>query len=127
MLTQLALAGILGRVAGVVFGQCTNCTNPGSNYGNFTIYEVLEQHFAPLGVPAFQGALIGHIANPTLGESTGLAAAAELAGARWIGFADAFWWRDVWMTLARVADYPFLNHGGRPSPPCRCVRPIFRM
>ncbi|MEZ5737258.1 MAG: LD-carboxypeptidase [Novosphingobium sp.] len=63
MLTQLALSGILGRVAGVVFGQCTNCANPGSNYGNFTIYEVLDQHFAPLGVPAFQGALFGHIAN----------------------------------------------------------------
>lgn len=63
MLTQLAQSGILGRVAGVVFGQCTNCRNPGSNYGNFTIYEVLDQHFARLGVPAFQGALIGHIAN----------------------------------------------------------------
>lgn len=63
MLTQLALSGILGRVSGVVFGQCTNCTNPGTNYGNFTIYEVLDQHFASLGVPAFQGALIGHIAN----------------------------------------------------------------
>ena len=64
MLTQLALGGILGRVSGVVFGQCTNCTNPGDGYGNFTIYEVLDQHLAKLGVPAFQGALIGHIANP---------------------------------------------------------------
>lgn len=63
MLTQLDLAGILGKVAGVVFGQCTNCENPGSSYGNFTIYEVLDRQFAALGVPAFQGALIGHIAN----------------------------------------------------------------
>jgi len=63
MLTQLAQAGILGKVAGVVFGQCTNCSNPGSPYGNFTIYEVLEQHLAPLGVPAFQGAAFGHIAG----------------------------------------------------------------
>lgn len=63
MLTQLALAGILGKVAGVVFGQCTNCSNPGTPYSNFTIYEVIEQHLAPLGVPAFQGALIGHIAG----------------------------------------------------------------
>jgi len=60
MLTQLHLAGILSRVAGVVFGQCTNCTDPGG-YGNFTLFQVLEQHLAPLGVPAFQGALIGHI------------------------------------------------------------------
>ncbi len=63
MLSQLALSGILGKVAGVVFGQCTNCTNPGDGYGNFTIYEVLDQHLGKLGVPAFQGALIGHIAN----------------------------------------------------------------
>lgn len=63
MFTQLALSGLLERVAGVVFGQCTNCANPGASYGNFTIYEVLEQHLKPLGVPAFQGALIGHIAN----------------------------------------------------------------
>ncbi len=63
MMSQLALSGILGRCAGVVFGQCTNCTNPGDGYGNFTVYEVLDQHLAPLGVPAFQGAMIGHIAG----------------------------------------------------------------
>lgn len=63
LLSQLAMAGILGKCAGVVFGQCTNCTNPGDGYGNFTIYEVLDHHLAPLGVPAFQGAMIGHIAN----------------------------------------------------------------
>lgn len=63
MLTQLALAGILGRVAGVVFGQCTECRASGASYGGFTVNEVLQQHLAPLGVPVFQGALIGHIAN----------------------------------------------------------------
>ncbi len=63
MLTQLALSGILGRCAGVVFGQCTNCTNPGPSYSNFTVFEVLEHHLAPLGVPAFQGAQIGHVAG----------------------------------------------------------------
>lgn len=63
MLTQLSQAGILGKVAGVVFGQCTNCSNPGSPFGNFTVYEVFEQHLAPLGVPAFQGAAFGHIAG----------------------------------------------------------------
>lgn len=62
MLTQLALAGILGKVAGVVFGQCTRCANPDGGYSNFTVYEVLDRQFAPLGVPAFQGAMIGHIA-----------------------------------------------------------------
>jgi muramoyltetrapeptide carboxypeptidase len=63
MLTQLALAGILGRVAGVVFGQCTDCTNRAASLGGFTLSEVLAQHLTPLGVPAFQGALFGHIDN----------------------------------------------------------------
>lgn len=59
MLTQLGQAGILPRVAGVVFGQCTNCTDPGG-YGNFTLAQVLDQHLGPLGVPAFQLPLFGH-------------------------------------------------------------------
>jgi muramoyltetrapeptide carboxypeptidase len=63
MLTQLSLAGILGRVKGVVFGQCTDCKASGPSYGGFTLSEVLAQHLAPLGVPAFQGALFGHVAN----------------------------------------------------------------
>lgn len=61
MLTQLALAGVLGRVAGVVFGQCTNCRASGSSYGGFTVSQVLRQHLQPLGVPVYQGALFGHI------------------------------------------------------------------
>ncbi|WP_208404958.1 S66 peptidase family protein [Sphingobium vermicomposti] len=63
MLTQLSLAGLLGKVAGVVFGQCTNCAASEPSYGGFTVSEVLQQHFEPLGVPAFQGASIGHIAS----------------------------------------------------------------
>lgn len=63
MLTQLALGGVLRRVAGVVFGQCTNCRATGASYGGFTLSEVLTQHLEPLGVPVFQGALIGHIAD----------------------------------------------------------------
>lgn len=63
MLTQLALAGILGRVAGVVFGQCTNCTVETTNLGGFSLSEVLAHHLTPLGVPAFQGALFGHVAD----------------------------------------------------------------
>ena len=46
--------------------------------------------------------VIGHVANPTIEQSVELATAAESAGATWIGLADAFWWRDVWMALTRV-------------------------
>lgn len=63
MLTQLALAGVLGRVAGVVFGQCSDCKADGGGYGGFTLSEVLQQHLEPLGVPVFEGAMVGHIAN----------------------------------------------------------------
>ena len=62
MLVQLAQSGILKQVAGVVFGQCTNCRNPVPGYSGFTVDQVIAQHLVPLGVPAFQGAQIGHIA-----------------------------------------------------------------
>jgi muramoyltetrapeptide carboxypeptidase len=60
MLTQLALAGILGRLRGVVFGKCTRC-DPGEGYGSLTLEEVFDDHLKPLGVPAWQGAMIGHV------------------------------------------------------------------
>lgn len=63
MLTQLKLGGVLGRVAGVVFGQCTECRASGPSYGGFTLSQVLQQHLEPLGIPAFEGALIGHVAD----------------------------------------------------------------
>jgi muramoyltetrapeptide carboxypeptidase len=64
MLTQLGQAGILRKLAGVVFGQCTDCVaRNGSSYGGFTLNDVLRQHIGTLGVPAFQGGFFGHIAD----------------------------------------------------------------
>jgi muramoyltetrapeptide carboxypeptidase len=60
MLTQLKLAGILDKLAGFVFGQCTNC-GPSSGYGALTLEEVLQDHIAPLGIPAWANAMIGHV------------------------------------------------------------------
>jgi muramoyltetrapeptide carboxypeptidase len=60
LLTQLALAGILGRLRGIVFGNCTKCL-PGEGYGALTLEEVLRDHIKPLNVPAWSGAMIGHI------------------------------------------------------------------
>ncbi len=62
MLTQLALAGVLKRVRAVVWGRCTRCS-PGEGYGSLTISDLLDDHVAPLGVPAWEGAQIGHIAR----------------------------------------------------------------
>lgn len=61
MLTQLAQAGILSEVAGVVFGQCTGCE--GKSLTGFTLTEVLEQHLKPLNVPVYTGAWFGHITD----------------------------------------------------------------
>ncbi|MGI9175555.1 MAG: S66 peptidase family protein [Rhodothermales bacterium] len=60
MLTQLRLAGVLGQITGFVFGKCTRC-NPDSDYGSFTLAEIIDEHIQPLGIPAWQGAMIGHI------------------------------------------------------------------
>jgi muramoyltetrapeptide carboxypeptidase len=59
MLTQLKLAGVLGKIKGFVFGGCSECT-PGDGYGSLTLEEIFNDHIKPLGVPAWQGAMIGH-------------------------------------------------------------------
>ena len=60
MMTTLKLAGVLDRIAGFIFGRCTDC-DPGSGFGSLTMEQVLEDHIAPLGIPAFRGSMIGHI------------------------------------------------------------------
>ena len=47
--------------------------------------------------------VISHVPNPDIRQAVGLAQTAEGAGAEWIGVADAFWWRDVWMLLGEIA------------------------
>lgn len=60
LLTHLALAGILERLNGFIFGQCTNCL-PNGGYGSLTLEEVLDDQVKPLEIPAWSGAQIGHI------------------------------------------------------------------
>ncbi|WP_316415770.1 S66 peptidase family protein [Mesoterricola silvestris] len=62
MLTQLKLAGILDRIAGFVFGNCTKC-DPGDGHGSLSLEQVLDDHILPLKIPAWAGAMIGHIEN----------------------------------------------------------------
>lgn len=59
MLTQLKLSGVLDQISGFIFGQCTGCAH--SEPRGFTLNEILNQHIQPLGIPAYSGALIGHI------------------------------------------------------------------
>ncbi len=60
MLTQLRLAGVFDQIAGFVFGHCTRCDS-GNGFGSLTVEEVLRDHLEPVGVPAFYGAMVGHI------------------------------------------------------------------
>ncbi len=60
MFSTLKLMGALDKVAGLVFGQCTDCT-PGDGYGSLTLGQILDDYIKPLGIPAYQGAMIGHI------------------------------------------------------------------
>jgi muramoyltetrapeptide carboxypeptidase len=62
MLTQLRIAGIAEQLAGVIIGKCTNC-GPGEGFGSLTLEEVFQEQIASLRVPAFAGAMIGHIEN----------------------------------------------------------------
>jgi len=60
MLTQLKLAGVLGKIKGFVFGSCSECGPGNGNFGALTLEEIFADHVKPLGVPAWQGAMIGH-------------------------------------------------------------------
>jgi len=59
MMTSLKLAGILGRIRGFVFGTCSEC-EPDSGFASLTPEEIFADHVAPLGIPAWTGAMIGH-------------------------------------------------------------------
>lgn len=60
MMTHLKIAGVFNRLAGFIFGQCTECL-PDADYGSLTLEEVVWDHIKPLGIPAWSGAAIGHI------------------------------------------------------------------
>lgn len=60
MLTTLKLMGVLDVIAGFIFGDCTDC-DPGAGYGSLTLDQIFDDHIKPLGIPAYRGAMIGHI------------------------------------------------------------------
>ncbi|MDO5506373.1 MAG: LD-carboxypeptidase [Pseudoxanthomonas suwonensis] len=60
MMSTLKLMGALDAIAGFIFGECTDCS-PGNGYGSLTLGEILDDYIRPLGIPAYRGAMIGHI------------------------------------------------------------------
>ncbi|PRY88060.1 S66 peptidase family protein [Mongoliibacter ruber] len=60
MMSTLLLNGTLSKIKGFIFGQCTNCT-PGGGYGSLTLDDILDDYILPLNIPAYKGAMIGHV------------------------------------------------------------------
>ena len=60
MMSTLKLMGALDAIAGFVFGECTDC-NPGDGYGSLTLEQILDDYIKPLKIPAYRGAMIGHL------------------------------------------------------------------
>ena len=60
MLSTLKLMGALDEISGFIFGQCTQC-QPSDGYGSLTIEQILDDYVLPLNIPAYYGAMIGHI------------------------------------------------------------------
>lgn len=61
-LAQLANAGVLERISGVLLGHFPACDEPDPAKSTFTAAELFEQWFAPLGVPVVAGLPVGHAA-----------------------------------------------------------------
>ncbi|MDM1295141.1 LD-carboxypeptidase [Sphingobacterium sp. N143] len=62
MFCQLKNAGVLAAIKGFVFGKCTNC-KPSGGYGSMTLDQLFNDYIKPLEIPAYTGAIIGHIAD----------------------------------------------------------------
>ena len=60
MFSTLKLMGALDKVSGFIFGECTDC-KPGDGYGSLTLEQIFDDYITPLKIPAYRGAMIGHI------------------------------------------------------------------
>ncbi|HEA29990.1 MAG TPA: LD-carboxypeptidase [Leeuwenhoekiella sp.] len=65
MFSQLELGGVFKQIKGFIFGKCNDCDAGGSGYGSLTLEEVIDHYIKPLGIPAFSGAMFGHVADNT--------------------------------------------------------------
>ena len=59
MLTHLWLAGRLDKLAGVVFGKCSDCE--ASSGPSLSVEQVFRDRLANLNIPVLSGVMIGHI------------------------------------------------------------------
>jgi muramoyltetrapeptide carboxypeptidase len=52
--------GVFKEIKGFVFGQCTDC-DPSGGYGNLTLDQIFDDYLLPHIIPAYRGAMIGHV------------------------------------------------------------------
>ncbi len=62
MMSTLKLNGTLGKIKGFIFGQCSDC-EPAGGYGSLSVDQVLDDYILPLDIPAYSGAMIGHVSK----------------------------------------------------------------
>jgi len=63
MFSQLELGGVFKQIKGFIFGKCNDCDAGGSGYGSLTLEEVIDHYIKPLRIPAYSGAMFGHVAD----------------------------------------------------------------
>jgi muramoyltetrapeptide carboxypeptidase len=78
LVTQLKLAGVLRRVAGVMLGTFPQCDEPG---GTPTAREVLATLFADFTGPVVAGVPVGHVDGPSLTLPLGVRVRVVASGA----------------------------------------------
>lgn len=62
MMSTLMLMGVFDEIKGFIFGQCSEC-EPSGGYGSLTLWQILEDYIKPLNIPAYRGAMIGHVSK----------------------------------------------------------------
>ncbi|WP_186756232.1 S66 peptidase family protein [Echinicola salinicaeni] len=62
MMSTLMLMGALDEIKGFIFGQCSDC-DPSGGFGSLTIWQILQDYIQPLKIPAYRGAMIGHVSK----------------------------------------------------------------
>jgi len=58
---QLKLAGKLGKVRGIIFGEMLECVQPGSK--SYSLEEIVLRIVGDLGVPVAYGLRSGHVST----------------------------------------------------------------
>lgn len=60
MMSTLRLNGTLDQISGFIFGDCAGC-EPARGWGSLTLDQLFDDYILPLNIPAYRGAMIGHI------------------------------------------------------------------